>query len=94
MMTPMAQGLGTAGLVSRLAVGAPDRWGSIGRHNSMTTIYAEQLQAGDVVVDDLGRAHEVTHVDRRDGWAWPIAFDDAGWAMALGHQLVAVHRAT
>jgi hypothetical protein len=60
----------------------------------MTTIYAEHLRAGDIVVDDHGRAHEVRHVDRGDGWAWPVAFDDAGWAMALGHQLVAVDRAT
>jgi hypothetical protein len=59
----------------------------------MTTICAEQLRPGDVVVDDHGQVHAVTHVDRGDGWAWPVAFDDAGWAMALGRQLVAVHRA-
>jgi len=59
----------------------------------MTTIPAEHVQPGDVVVDDAGHAHQVRHVDRGDGWAWPVAFDDAGWAIALGHQLVAVHRA-
>ena len=58
----------------------------------MTTIYADELQPGDVV-DYHGRPHLVTHVDRGAGWAWPVAFDDAGWAMALGHNLVAVHRA-
>ena len=57
----------------------------------MTTIYADGLQPGDIV-DDHGQPHRVTHVDRRSGWAWPIAFDDAGWAMALGHFLVVVHR--
>ena len=58
----------------------------------MTTIYADDLQPGDVV-DYHGLHHQVMHVDRRDGWAWPVAFDDAGWAMALGHHLVAVYRA-
>jgi hypothetical protein len=58
----------------------------------MTTIYADDLRPGDVI-DYQGRPHHVTHVDRGDGWAWPIAFDDTGWAMALGHELVAVHRA-
>ena len=58
----------------------------------MTTIYADDLQPGDVV-DYQGYLHRVTHVDRGGGWAWPVAFDDAGWAMALGHSLVAVHRA-
>ena len=40
-----------------------------------------------------GHPHEVTHIDRLSGWAWPVAFDDAGWAMALGHDLVLVQRA-
>ncbi len=56
-----------------------------------TTVFADVLKAGDVV-DYHGQPHRVTHVDRRNGWAWPIAFDDAGWAMALGHVLVVVHR--
>jgi hypothetical protein len=63
-----------------------------GSVRSMTTIYADDLQPGDVVDYD-GHPHHVAHVDRRDGWAWPVAFDDAGWAIALGHDLVAVHRA-
>jgi hypothetical protein len=58
----------------------------------MTTIYADDLQPGDVV-DYQGHLHQVVHVDRAAGWAWPVAFDDSGWAMALGHHLVAVHRA-
>ena len=58
----------------------------------MTAIYADDLQPGDVV-EYQGHAHQVTHIDRRAGWAWAIAFDDDGWAMALGHDLVAVHRA-
>ena len=57
----------------------------------MTTIYADGLERGDIV-DYHGQLRLVTHVDRRNGWAWPIAFDDAGWAMALGHVLVVVHR--
>ena len=65
---------------------------SIGGELTMTTIHADDLQPGDVV-DYHGHPHQVTHVDRRDGWAWPVAFDDAGWAMALGHDLVAVYRA-
>jgi hypothetical protein len=58
----------------------------------MTTIYADDLQPGDVV-DYHGLPHQITRVDRREGWAWPIGFDDAGWAMALGHDLIAVQRA-
>ena len=58
----------------------------------MTTIYADELQPGDVV-EYGGQRRHVTHVDRRNGWAWPVAFDDAGWAMALGHSLIAVRRA-
>jgi hypothetical protein len=70
-----------------------DRSLSIGWEGSMTTIYANDLRPGDVVVDHHGGQHEVTHVDRGNGWAWPVAFDDAGWAMALGDVLVTVHRA-
>jgi hypothetical protein len=69
-------------------IGSP----SIGREHSVTTIYADDLQPGDVV-DYHGHAHQVTHIDRRNEWAGPIAFDDAGWAWRVGHELVAVHRA-
>ncbi len=58
----------------------------------MTMIYADELRPGDVV-EYAGLPHRVTHIDRRNGWAWPVAFDDTGWAMALGHSLVAVRRA-
>jgi hypothetical protein len=57
----------------------------------MTTIHAHDLRAGDIV-DYHGQRHRLTHVDRHAGWAWPVAFDDTGWAMALGHDLVVVHR--
>jgi hypothetical protein len=43
----------------------------------MTTIYADDLRPGDVV-DYHGHLHQVTQVDRRDGWAWPVAVDGAG----------------
>jgi hypothetical protein len=57
----------------------------------MTTIHADELQPGDVVTYD-GHDHQITRVDRRDGWAWPIAADDTGWAIALDHNLIDVHR--
>ena len=59
----------------------------------MTMIYADDLQPGDVV-DYHGELHRITHIERCDGWAWPVAYDDAGWAMALGHDPVDVRRAT
>ena len=33
----------------------------------MTTIHADELQPGDVVVYD-GHHHVITEVERRDGW--------------------------
>ena len=36
----------------------------------------------------------ITDVERRDGWAWPVAADGTGWAIALGHRLVCVERLT
>jgi hypothetical protein len=57
----------------------------------MTTIPAQELKPGEVVVYD-GRSRRITCVDRRAGWAWPIATDDTGWAIALGEQLVTVDR--
>jgi hypothetical protein len=63
------------------------------RRGAMTTIHADELQTGDVV-EYLGTPHRVAHVDRRAGWAWPVAYDDRGWAMALGHDtLLTVDRA-
>jgi hypothetical protein len=57
----------------------------------MTTIAADELQPGDVVIHG-GHRRRITRVDRRDGWAWPIAADDTGWAIALDHHPIAVHR--
>lgn len=57
----------------------------------MITIHTDELQPGDVV-DDHGQRHRVAHIDRRAGWAWPVAFDDHGWAIAIGHDLVIVDR--
>jgi hypothetical protein len=59
----------------------------------MTTIRADELRPGDVVVYN-GHHHTITRVDRRDGWAWPLAADGTGWAIALAHQLLKVHRAS
>jgi hypothetical protein len=58
----------------------------------MTTLHAYELHPGDIV-DYHGQPHHVTRVDRNQGWAWPVAFDDTGWAMALGNDLVLVDRA-
>jgi hypothetical protein len=53
----------------------------------MTTIRADEIRPGDVIVYD-GRVHCITRVDREPGWAWPIACDETGWAIALGHRLL------
>ena len=58
---------------------------------AMTTIRADGLQPGDVLVYD-GHRHQITRVDRRDGWAWPVAADGVGWAIALDQRLIGVHR--
>ena len=47
----------------------------------MTTIHADEMQPGDVIVYN-GHSHNITLVVRRDGWAWPVAADGTGWAMA------------
>jgi hypothetical protein len=57
----------------------------------MTTIRADELKPGDIVAYD-GRDRRISRVDRREGWAWPIATDDTGWAIALGRQLVSVYQ--
>jgi hypothetical protein len=59
---------------------------------AMTAIHADELRPGDVVAYD-GHHHQIVHIDRRDGWAWPIATDSTGWAIALGNQLLDVDRA-
>ncbi|MET0324070.1 MAG: hypothetical protein ABW219_02520 [Ilumatobacteraceae bacterium] len=55
------------------------------------TIHADDLHPGDVI-DYRGDLHLVTRVDRGAGWSWPVAADDDGWAMALGHDLIVLHR--
>jgi hypothetical protein len=57
----------------------------------MTTIHADDVRPGDILRYD-GRIHTITAVDRRDGWAWPIAADGNGWAIALDHRLIDVDR--
>ena len=56
-----------------------------------TMIHADELQPGDDLSWD-GRKHTIAYVERRGGWAWPIAVDETGWAIALGHDLVVVDR--
>jgi hypothetical protein len=50
----------------------------------MNTIRADEIRPGDVIVYD-GRVRRITHVDREPGWAWAVASDETGWAIALGH---------
>jgi hypothetical protein len=57
----------------------------------MITIHANELQPGDLI-DDHGESHRVTQVDCLNGWAWPVASDGTGWAIALGHHLVDIER--
>jgi hypothetical protein len=58
---------------------------------AMTTIHADELQPGDVIVYG-GHVRQITRVSRENGWSWPIAADDTGWAIALGHRLIDVLR--
>jgi hypothetical protein len=55
-------------------------------------IHADELRPGDIL-DYQGRAHRITEVLRAAGWAWPIAMDGTGWAIALDHHDVIVSRA-
>jgi hypothetical protein len=57
----------------------------------MTTIPPHELTPGGVVAYN-GGSLRITCIDRRAGWAWPIATDDTGRAIALGRQLVTVDR--
>ncbi len=60
--------------------------------SAMTRIPADEIRPGDII-QYRGTPHRVRHVDRLAGWAWPVAFGEAGWAIALGQELVAVERA-
>lgn len=57
----------------------------------MITIRADELRVRDVISYN-GQLHVVTRVERRAEWAWPIAADATGWAIALGPYLVKVLR--
>jgi hypothetical protein len=57
----------------------------------MTAIHADELRPGDVV-EYHGKRHVVSRIDRIDGAAWSVASDGAGWAIALGRELVFVER--
>jgi hypothetical protein len=57
----------------------------------MIQIHADELQVGDVIHYD-GHPHLVARVGCEPGWAWPIASDACGWAIALGHWMVEVER--
>jgi hypothetical protein len=54
-------------------------------------IRADELRSGDVLEYD-GRHRRITSVHRRDGWAWPVAADGTGWAIALDHRPIEVDR--
>ena len=60
---------------------------------AVRTIHADELQRGDVVVHH-GQPRRITCVDRRAGWAWPIASDGTGWAIALSRTRIDVQRPT
>lgn len=57
----------------------------------MTTIDARDVRAGDIVLY-RGERHRVARIDHRRGWAWPVASDGFGWAMALGGSIVIAAR--
>jgi hypothetical protein len=52
---------------------------------------AHEIRPGDVIVYD-GRARRITHVARREGWAWPVAADGTGWAIALDDRMITAAR--
>ena len=54
-------------------------------------VHADEIRPGDVI-RYRGRSHRITRVIRRAGWAWPIAADGSGWAIALDHHVVRISR--
>jgi hypothetical protein len=74
----------TTGALRRLKGTRPSNGGQT------ISIHADELQPGDVVAYG-GHWRLITRVECGEGWAWPVACDDAGWAMALGHDLIVVH---
>jgi hypothetical protein len=65
--------------------------GALQGTSDVRTFHADELQPGDVVWYG-GQTHRITHVERRNGWAWPVAGDSTGWAIALDHSLIGVNR--
>ena len=55
------------------------------------TVCADEVRPGDVIVY-AGQTHRIIDVARCLGWAWPVATDGTGWAIALGHNLVTASR--
>ena len=58
---------------------------------STISIHADQIRPGDLL-DHGGRSRRITGVLHRAGWAFPVAVDGTGWAIALGHGAVTVRR--
>jgi hypothetical protein len=54
-------------------------------------IHADEIRPGDVIRYG-GRSHRIAKVTRRAGWAWPIATDGTGWAIALDHHVIRISR--
>lgn len=55
-------------------------------------VHADEIRPGDVVFYG-SRPHRITDVARHAGWAWPVALDGTGWAIALDHHVISVSRA-
>jgi hypothetical protein len=62
----------------------------------LTNTVTLSVQAVEVrPADFIEVGHEVRRIARvalEHGWAWPVAFDDSGWGMALGNQVVTIWR--
>jgi len=54
-------------------------------------LYADEIRPGDIIEYE-GRRHRISDVARRAGWAWPVATDGTGWAIALDHRLITASR--
>jgi hypothetical protein len=48
-------------------------------------VHADEIRPGDVIRYH-GRTHRIADVIRHPGWAWAIAADGKGWAIALDHR--------